>query len=286
MNSMTGFGRAAVTAGTRRLVVELRSVNNRGIDVKVRGREIDAGCEIEIIRAVRAAVERGAVSVSVREDGGAASGLDAARVRAVHATLESLRQELGVPVAVDLQTVAAFLGDGGAGEGDSSVGWEVLRPALDQALGGLLEMRAREGRALQADLHARRERLAATVRAIATASASLPTRAARRLQERLATLAADVPLDPARLAQEVALLAERLDVSEELVRLGTHLDHLARLMAGEGGAAGRKMDFVIQEIGRELNTVGSKVQDAELAGLVIEGKAELEKIREQAQNIE
>jgi uncharacterized protein (TIGR00255 family) len=286
MNSMTGFGRAAVTAGSRRFAVEIRSVNNRGIDVKVRGREVDASCEIEIIRAVRAAVERGAVGVSVREEGGAAMALNADRVRAVHASLESLRQELAVPGVVDLHTVAAFLGDGTAGEGGSSPGWEVLRPAVGEALSGLLAMRAGEGRALQADLRARLDRLAATVSAIASASSSLPTRAARRLQERLVALAAEVTLDPARLAQEVAVLAERLDVSEELVRLGTHLDHLTRLMAGEGGAAGRKMDFVIQEIGRELNTVGSKVQDAEIAGLVIDGKAELEKIREQAQNIE
>jgi uncharacterized protein (TIGR00255 family) len=113
----------------------------------------------------------------------------------------------------------------------------------------------------------------------------LPTRAARRLEERLTALAAEVSVDPARLAQEVALLAERLDVSEELVRLETHLRHLNELLE-DSGASGRKMDFVIQEIGRELNTVGSKVQDADIAAQVIEGKAELEKIREQAQNIE
>jgi len=94
-----------------------------------------------------------------------------------------------------------------------------------------------------------------------------------------------VTVEPARLAQEIALLAERLDVSEELVRLRTHLEHLNRLLE-ESAASGRKMDFVIQEVGRELNTVGSKVQDADIAALVIEGKAELEKIREQAQNIE
>jgi uncharacterized protein (TIGR00255 family) len=125
------------------------------------------------------------------------------------------------------------------------------------------------------------------VAAIAAAASALPTRAGRRLADRLAALAAHVPVDPARLAQEIALLAERLDVSEEVVRLETHLAHLQRLIDGDGGgAAGRKMDFVVQEVARELNTVAAKVQDAEIAALVIDGKAELEKIREQAQNVE
>jgi len=284
MNSMTGFGRAAVAVGSRRFVVEVRSVNNRGVDVKVRGREVDAACEIEIIRAVRAAVERGAVSISLREDGVAGGALNADRVRALHGALEAVRQELGLAAPVELATVAAFLGEAGTETGPG-ITWEDLRPAVSEALAGLAAMRAREGAALAVDLRARLQRLQATVQAIAAAAGSLPTRAARRLEERLAALSAEVAVEPARLAQEIAVLAERLDVSEELVRLQTHLQHLGRLLE-ERSASGRKMDFVIQEIGRELNTVGSKVQDAELAGLVIDGKAELEKIREQAQNIE
>jgi uncharacterized protein (TIGR00255 family) len=286
MNSMTGFGRASVAIGSRRFVVEIRSVNNRGVDVKVRGREVEAACEIEIVRAVRAAVERGAVAVSVREEGGASAVLNAERVRALHASLEEIRQELGLPDVVDLQTVGAFLD---AATGDAGLGptWETLRPAVVEALAGLSAMRAREGLALAEDIRSRAQRLAGVVAAIAASARGLPTRASRRLQERLAALAGEVLLDPARLAQEIAMLAERLDVSEELVRLDTHLGHLGKLLEESGGAAsGRKMDFVIQEIGRELNTVGSKVQDAEVAALVIEGKAELEKIREQAQNIE
>jgi uncharacterized protein (TIGR00255 family) len=286
MNSMTGFGRASVAIASRRFVVEIRSVNNRGVDVKVRGREVDAACEIEIIRAVRAAVERGAIAVSVREEGGPTAVLNVERVRAVHASLEALRQELALPGAVDLQTVGAFL-DAGAADAGPGPTWDTLRPAVVEALAGLGAMRAREGRALAEDLRSRAGRLAAVVAAIATAARGLPTRASRRLQERLAALAGEVLLDPARLAQEIALLAERLDVSEELVRLETHLGHLGKLLDDAAGvASGRKMDFVIQEIGRELNTVGSKVQDAEVAALVIDGKAELEKIREQAQNIE
>jgi uncharacterized protein (TIGR00255 family) len=284
MNSMTGFGRAAVAVGSRRFVVEVRSVNNRGIDVKVRGRELDAACEIEIIRAVRAAVERGAVSVSVREDEAAAGALNTERVRSLHQALEVVRQELGLAAPVELGTVAAFLGESGTDAG-AGITWDELRPAVSEALAGLASMRAREGAALAGDLGTRLQRLRGTVRGIAAAAGALPTRAARRLEERLAALSAEVAIDPARLAQEIAVLAERLDVSEELVRLDTHLGHLGRLLE-DRAASGRKMDFVIQEIGRELNTVGSKVQDAEIAALVIDGKAELEKIREQAQNIE
>jgi uncharacterized protein (TIGR00255 family) len=289
MNSMTGFGRAAVTVGAHRLVVEVRSVNHRGIDVKLRARDLDGGCEIEVIRAVRAAIERGSVVVSVRDESGLRRTVDADRIRAAHAALESLRQELGLGGVVDLATVAAFLAeaDAAGAEPTPAVSWEALSPALAEALAALGATRAEEGRALAADLRARLDRLRRTVAAIAAAAAALPTRAARRLEERLHTLAAEAPIEPARLAQEIALLAERLDVSEELVRLETHLAHLQRLVDGEGqGAAGRKMDFVVQEIGRELNTVAAKVQDAEIAAMVIDGKAELEKIREQAQNIE
>lgn len=285
MNSMTGFGRASVSSDQRTFVVEVRSVNHRGLDVKVRARDLDAAAEIEVVRAVKAAVERGSVVVSVREEGQGRAGVDAERIRQLYASLEALRQQLGLSGAVDLATVAAFLDD----RGDEGTGaeWNLLRPALAEALSGLQEMRAEEGRALAADLRARLERLRRTVGEIAGGAATLPTRAGRRLAERLATLASEA-IDPSRLAQEVALLAERLDVSEELVRLETHLAHLQRLIDGAGaaGAAGRKMDFVVQEIGRELNTVAAKVQDAELAALVIEAKAELEKIREQAQNVE
>ena len=149
-------------------------------------------------------------------------------------------------------------------------------------------MRVREGAALAADLCQRLDRLRGLAVEIGHAAAGLPTRAARRLEERLASVAASsATLDAGRLAQEVALLAEKLDVSEELVRLRTHLDHLGELFSGAASeAAGRKIDFLVQEVGREINTIGSKVQDAPIAALIVASKAELEKLREQAQNIE
>jgi uncharacterized protein (TIGR00255 family) len=283
---MTGFGRASVEAGDKRLRVEIRSVNHRGLDLKIRTREPDAFCDAEIGRAVRAIVERGAVTVFIRDESSAASaGVDEARVRAVHAVLERLRQELDQDTPVNLGTVAAFMSAGGSTDLEGEVLWEALRPAIDAALAELRATRAREGAALAADVGARIARLTTLVGEIRAAAAGLPQRFARRLEDRLAVLRGQPGFEPGRVAQEAALMAERLDVSEELVRLETHLRHLDDLTRA-AGAVGRKLDFVVQEVGRELNTIGSKAQDAGIAALVIDGKAELEKLREQAQNIE
>ena len=280
---MTGFGRGSVDAGQRRLRVEIRSVNHRGLDLKIRSGESDAFCDNEIARAVRSAVERGAVTVMIRDESAAASaGIDEARVRALYGVLEQLRQELKIAEPVTLGTVGAYLGasHGSVLSGESL--WEVLRPAVAAALEELTTMRAREGAALAVDLGARRKRLGELAASLRARAATLPEKFAQRLQERLA---GQTTVEPGRLAQEVALMAERLDVTEELVRLETHLGHLGEILKGKG-AVGRKLDFVVQEIGRELNTVASKAQDVEMAAVVIDAKAELEKLREQAQNVE
>lgn len=283
---MTGFGRASADAGERRLRVEIRSVNHRGLDLKIRGAEPDAFCDAEIARAVRAAVERGAVTVHVRDESAASSaGVDGARVREVFQVLELLRQELEIEEPVTLATVGAFMGSSPRSDLGGEALWEALGPAVATALAELRTMRALEGAALAADLGARRARLEELARALRTRTAALPEKFAHRLDERLGALRQQAGFDPGRVTQEVALMAERLDVSEELVRYETHLHHLADLLRAEE-AVGRKLDFVIQEIGRELNTIASKAQDAEVAGLVIEAKAELEKMREQAQNVE
>jgi uncharacterized protein (TIGR00255 family) len=280
---MTGFGRGSVDAGERRLRVEIRSVNHRGLDLKIRSGDSDAFCDSEIARAVRAAVERGAVTVLIRDESAAASaGIDAGKVRALYGALEQLRQELKIAEPVTLGTVGAYLG---ASHGTALSGeplWEALRPAVAAALEELTAMRAREGAALAVDLGARRSRLGELAASLRARAALLPEKFSQRLHERLA---GQTTIEPGRLAQEVALMAERLDVSEELVRLETHLVHLGEILTGSG-AVGRKLDFVVQEIGRELNTVASKAQDAEMAAVVIDAKAELEKLREQAQNVE
>lgn len=285
---MTGFGRATIDgdADRGRLRVEIRSVNHRGLDLKVRAPQPDAFCEAEIGRAVRAAVERGSVTVHVREEAPAArAGIDEARVRQVFATLVKLSTELGIGGTPNLEAVAAFMSTGGSDGLEGEALWEALRPGVERALVELVATRKREGAALTEDIKGRLARLAELVVQIRAAAATLPERFGKRLEERLAALREQPGFEPGRVAQETALMAERLDVSEELVRLDTHLGHLAELVRAPG-AVGRKVDFVVQEVGRELNTIGSKAQDAGVAGLVIEGKAELEKLREQAQNIE
>jgi uncharacterized protein (TIGR00255 family) len=287
--SMTGFGRGVAGLGDGRFVVEVRSVNHRGLDVKVRGR-VSPSSELEIMRAVRGAVARGSIVVSVEEERpGDGLGLVLDRARTLHRALDGLRGELGLDGRVDLATVAAFLrlGDEPAA---SVTPWESLRPAVEQALVALQAMRAEEGRALAADLEARFARLRSIASELEQAVAPLPGRAARRLEERVTALARQAGVTPERLAEEVALLAEKLDVSEELTRLRTHLGAATGLLApgadpGREGV-GRTLEFLLQEIGRELNTLGVKSQDAGVAAIVVRAKAELEKIREQAQNIE
>jgi uncharacterized protein (TIGR00255 family) len=291
MLSMTGFGRAARDWQGRRLVVEIRSVNHRALDIKLRSRVVGAACEIEILRAVRAALRRGAVQVSVEEE--ASERLlpfSLERVRAVHRALEQLGRDLGLSGPVDLSTVAAFLRlerEAGAGA-SSAVEWPALGPAVEEALSSLQQMRTREGLALAADMRGRAKRLARVVGDLHRHAGPLAQRAAGRLRERLLVLQAGAGLDPGRLAQEAALLADRLDVSEELARLDGHGARLDQLLSGTSDAEsiGRTLEFLLQELARELNTLGVKAQDVEVSALVIEGKAELEKIREQAQNIE
>ena len=283
---MTGFGRASVEAGERRLRVEIRSVNHRGLDLKIRGAEADAYCGAEIGRAVRAAVERGAITVHVRdESAGASAGVDEGRVRATHAVLERLRQELKIEEPVGLRAIAAFMtvGTGAVLEGEAL--WEALRPAVESALAELRATRQQEGRALAADIGAHRTTLVDLAARLRQSTAPLAERFSRRLTEKLDAIRGQPGFEPGRIAQEAALMADRLDVSEELVRLDTHLQHAGELI-GAAGAVGRKIDFVIQEIGRELNTIASKAQDAGVAALVIDAKAELERMREQAQNVE
>jgi uncharacterized protein (TIGR00255 family) len=292
--SMTGFGRARALLGQRALGVEIRSLNHRGLDVKLRAYDAQLAPEIEseILRLVRQTLSRGSVAISLRDESTDGQGgvLDAGRVRQMHAALSSLRQEMGLTGPLDLGTVGIFMGATKAGPTTEipPSSWQVLAPAIEAALAGLCAMREHEGEAIRADLDRRLTNLRALVARISDLAEGVPGRAGRRLEERLAALVGGNPaIDPARLAQEVALLAERLDVSEELVRLRAHFDHLATLLGGQAkDAPGRRIDFLAQEIGREFNTLGGKIQDAVIAALVIDGKAELEKLREQAQNIE
>jgi uncharacterized protein (TIGR00255 family) len=174
------------------------------------------------------------------------------------------------------------------GDRSSEALTECVVEAVDRALDDLIAMRDAEGQALARDLAGRLDVLRGVAAALQRLAGTAPEDGERRLRERLSRLVAGgkVAVDEARLAQEVAILADRLDITEELVRVGSHMAQVAELIAQSSQAVGRRLDFLVQELGREFNTVASKSQSAEIARLVVEAKAELEKVREQVQNVE
>jgi uncharacterized protein (TIGR00255 family) len=292
MRSMTGYGRGVVEDGDLRATVDVRAVNHRFLDLKLRGAAVSAAIEDAIATRVRGAIERGAVAISVnlvRGNAPAGIRIDGDAADRAHRMLAELAARLAIP-GPDLALVLAQPGvvttddrlDDDGAHGSAAI---AVRGALDAALVQLDEMRAAEGAALAAELHARVDELVATRAQLAVLAAAVPQHVARRLLDRVKRLSDEVGIDPARIAQEVALLADRADITEELVRLVSHLDQ-ARALIGSAGAVGRRLDFLVQEIGRELNTIGSKSTTAEITTAIVSAKATLEKVREQAQNVE
>ncbi|CAN5871501.1 YicC family protein [soil metagenome] len=286
---MTGFGRGVAEQAGLRATVDIRAVNHRFLDLKLRGAAIAPAVEEAVAAKVRAAIERGSVSVLVhvvRDVAATASSIDPSAAAAAHARLAQLATQLGIP-GTDLALVLAQPGVVSSG-GERTDDDPPVLAALEAALAQLDRMRAAEGQALADDLAARFAELTALRTQLASLAASVPHQLTKRLQERIARLLDGqdaTSIDPARLAQEVALLADRSDITEELVRLASHLDQ-ARTLVAATGSVGRRLDFLVQEIGRELNTIGSKSSITEISSAIVDGKAVLEKVREQVQNVE
>jgi uncharacterized protein (TIGR00255 family) len=283
---MTGHGRGQA----RGVTVELRAVNHRFLDLKVRATGLDPRVEDAIGAAIRKRVERGAFSVMLREEDGAGRAgvvADLEVARSVHAALEEIRIALGYPDPVPFKLVAARPEVLHVAEPTADLDERVaaVTAAIDAALDELVAMRRREGAALAADLDARLVRLQTLGQEIGELARAAPAELSRKIHDRLEKLLGDTKLDPSRLAAEVALLADRSDVTEELVRLGIHVAELRTLLTKDA-PVGRRMDFLVQEVGREINTIGSKAGLAEITSRVVDAKAELEKIREQVQNVE
>ncbi|MGE0546884.1 MAG: YicC/YloC family endoribonuclease [Kofleriaceae bacterium] len=287
---MTGYGRGVATSDGQRVTVDIRSVNHRFLDLKLRGAPIAPVLEEAAATRVRAAIERGSVTVSIHVASEAATGgmrIDPAAAQRAYRALTELASQLtvaGPTLEIVLAQPGVVIADDHANESLPVVA------ALDTALAELERMRTNEGLALRGDLLARLDGLAALRTQIAELAATLPQQLTKRLHERVRKLLEPQELaaiDPGRLAQEVALLADRSDITEELVRLASHLDQARALLAGTGkGSVGRRLDFLIQEIGRELNTIGSKSALTEITAAVVDAKAALEKVREQVQNVE
>jgi uncharacterized protein (TIGR00255 family) len=292
MQSMTGYGRGLAERGGLAVVVEIRSVNHRFLDLKLRGAPLDAALEDRLTARVKARVSRGALSVTVRFQGGTSRGgvhVDVEAARRAYGELSRLADALELDASIGLTLLSQVPGVlvQVEGERDDDLQGELLLEACDAALAALRTMREVEGKTLADDLRLRLDALAAIADQLTSLASTAPAEAERRLRERLARLLANakVALDEGRLAQEVALLADRMDVSEELVRARSHIVQMGDVMRG-GGEVGRRLDFLVQELGREWNTIASKAQAAEIARAVVEAKAELERIREQVQNLE
>lgn len=291
IRSMTGFGAGRGEAGGEALTVELRAVNGKFCEVKPRLPRELAPLEPELVKSIKARVSRGVIDVFVRRDAASARGIaphvDLPLAAAYAKALRELKSELGLEGEPSVADIAGLEGVLSLGESaaDAAAMGAALQVALAAALDALEEMRRREGEALARDLVSRLLNIESVSQQVARL-APLQVQAARdRLTARIAELTRGVPLDPSRLAQEVALFADRTDVAEELTRLASHIAQARGLLASQA-PAGRKLEFLVQEVNREVNTIGSKSQHAGIAALVVDLKAELERVREQIQNVE
>ena len=290
LRSMTGFGRGTARVGAAEATVEVRTVNGRYAEATVRGLGPLAEHEAEVQRAVKDAIGRGTATVQVSVSSASAGPglrLDRDAAQATGRLLRDAAQAAGLsPDAIRLDDVlrvgAVLVPDDGAPDPDA---WAAVQAALGEALERLEAMRQAEGAALAADLAARADAIEAAAAAVDARAPARLDDARQRLRDRLAEWAG-APLDPGRLETEITLLADKLDVTEETVRLRSHLDQFRASLAPDAGEpVGRRLAFLSQEIGREVNTVGSKANDAEVTRLAVEMKEELEKIREQVQNV-
>ncbi len=291
LKSMTGFGRGEHATPRAHYRVEVQAVNHRFVEVRARLPRRLSRLEHQIQREVQHRFGRGRFEVHLSErlltDPPRTIRVDRAAAREFVAAVRALQEELGLPGALSVEALASLRDLVSFEEPEEEAGavWEEIRPALEQAFADLEAMREKEGAALTGEL---RHRLDLLERGLATVLARAPGTVAAyraRLQERVAALAGGVPLDPGRLEQEVVLFADRADITEEGARLASHLAQFRDLLDAPG-PQGRKMEFLLQEMHREVNTLGTKAADAAIAVEVVAMKAELEKMREQLQNVE
>ncbi|MHB8418163.1 MAG: YicC/YloC family endoribonuclease [Myxococcales bacterium] len=290
-SSMTGFGAGSATAGGERISVEVRAVNHKFCEVKARLPRELLSLEPALLDRVRRRLARGAIDVSVHRLRAAGSAavprvdLDLAReyAEAYRTMAAALGLEEPLPARALFEAEGVLRLE--ERPADLAAAGEALWKSLDQALAAIETMRVEEGRALSLDLEQHLTRLGALAARLGELVPGVRNEQRERLEARVAELAAGQPVSPDRLAQEVAILAERSDIEEELARLESHLAQL-RALLGRSEAVGRRMDFLIQEVHREINTAGSKSQSAAIAAVVVELKAEAERFREQVQNVE
>lgn len=291
MYSMTGFGKGTCAVDGREMTVELKSVNNRFLDISMRLPRSLSQLEEPFRRALQQRLSRGHIDVFVnyrntRSDARAVrldTPLMEAYVQQARKAAEalSLTDDLALSRVLSLPDVTEIVPADEDEEALLSLGEQAVQLAID----ALLKMRLGEGERLKQDLHSRIERMEEYAAAIEKRAPGVAEDYRKKLTERIEEMVKDTEVDRSRLATEIALFADRAAIDEEIVRLKSHLVHFNELLEVQE-PAGRKMDFLIQEMNRECNTIGSKANDAALTDLVLLCKAEIEKLREQIQNIE
>ncbi|HEV8614058.1 MAG TPA: YicC/YloC family endoribonuclease [Methylomirabilota bacterium] len=293
VRSMTGFGRAELGGESLVVAVEARSVNHRHLDIAVRLPRALADLEMEARRLIQSRLERGRVDITVQVT--PLPGHAAPRVRVdgalAHEYLAHARQlgaDLGLDGEVPLQWVLERPGVVRLEESETAPAappWPLLADALGRALDDLVARRTAEGERLAGDLRTLHAELVATVQQVAARAPAAAARREERLRDRLRGLLAGAPIEEGRILTEAAVWADKTDVTEELARLRAHLGEVT-LLLDKGGPVGRPLDFLIQELNREVNTLGSKADDLELSQAALAAKSILERIREQVQNLE
>jgi uncharacterized protein (TIGR00255 family) len=281
IQSMTGFG----SAEREPFKVEIRSVNHRFIDISAKLPQTMGGLEIELRNRIRERFARGRfdVLVTLTGEGAARVKINTESARAIHQALLSLRENLSLEGGVSVDTLAAFRDHILSEDREYSTGpfYESLQDALER----LREMRLREGGTIARDLSSRIsliEGMAGEIDRLCPDAVSIHR---ERFAERLRALFGEAQYDENRILQEAAIAAEKTDIAEEITRFNSHISQLRKIL-GEDDAVGRKIEFILQELNREVNTIASKATDYRISSIAVEMKAELEKMREQAQNIQ
>ena len=291
VKSMTGYGRAEETVSGCTITVELRSVNNRYLDCNVRIPRLYLFAEEAIKSRVQNTISRGKVDVFVTLDSTGADRVQVSVNKPVadgyYAALRQLAEDYGLSSDISVSLLSRFpevlLAE--KAEEDVEQMAKDICSVLDQALADFDQMRTREGEQLKEDILSRAAAIEDKVALVEKRSPQTVAEYRAKLETRMNEVLANTQLDPARILTEAAIFADKIAVDEETVRLRSHITQL-REMLSKGGATGRKLDFLIQEFNREANTIGSKCSDIEISGHVVDIKAEIEKIREQVQNIE
>jgi len=290
--SMTGYGAGEAEGTLGRARSELRGVNARFLEVRARIPQSLAPFEADFRRRIGEAFLRGRIDLTLSWEAseGAPSpfGLNADAVRAYLEVAKRLREEFGLEGRLEIVETLALPGvvEIDRPEVATSGMRDLALEAIGAALREMDAMRRAEGEATALDIAARLDAIAGLREQILARAEAVPMNAKKKLQERLARLGLDDGLDPARLAQEVAFLADRADIAEELARLSAHLERARETLSRQDEPVGKTLEFLAQELHRETNTIGSKTSDAEISGWVLQMKTEIERIREQVQNLE